>query len=571
MKLKIFFLILLLTSILDAKTSDFSIIIDKPFNAALLDITQNYDRSITAIGFINAPKNSFHKAKAYTDPYAYLRTVSNQYGAKIQMLQVDKKAHILLSKVISNAKFAKPASLVKTPTNGYFIGGYTMDGSELLLLVDNNMNILHSKYFGTKNYDKMNKLVPLKDGGVLAVGTSFTSRSPHDKLFDSGLGNDDISISRFNKNGRLLWSKKYGTEDDDRGIDAAQAEDGSIVVLGTTHTKEKTNVTISHLTQNGDTIWVKKIPNKVNLQAISILKLRDNNFVLSSSEFDTVGKKQIRLIKFDIHKNILVNKLLSTVYSSQLNDIQEFSDGKLIGVGSVKDTFNTDALAIILSNNLKLLKQEHYGGDNYDVFNKAVILNNTQVGVVGIHTNKNSNENNMWIVKLNKDATLASIAMNTQDFYHQLYHLFRNEIKEGKLSIKENLTIEFKGDTLHFKAGAYKLSQEQKQFVKNFSKKLIPFLYAHKSQVKSLKIDGYTSSEWENTKFTNRYLNNEELSMKRSYETLKSLFIQQSDSKQNYLSKILQGSGLSYQERIITNKKEDKEKSRRVNFQIILH
>ena len=59
--------------------------------------------------------------------------------------------------------------------------------------------------------------------------------------------------------------------------------------------------------------------------------------------------------------------------------------------------------------------------------------------------------------------------------------------------------------------------------------------------------------------------------MQRSYETLKSLFLQQSRSRQNYLSKILQGSGINYQAKIMTHKKEDKAKSRRVSFQIILH
>jgi outer membrane protein OmpA-like peptidoglycan-associated protein len=93
----------------------------------------------------------------------------------------------------------------------------------------------------------------------------------------------------------------------------------------------------------------------------------------------------------------------------------------------------------------------------------------------------------------------------------------------------------------------------------------------YKNQIEALRINGHTSSEWKNTKFTNKYLNNEELSMQRSYETLKSLFLQQSRSKQDYLSKILQGSGINYQAKIMTHKKEDKEKSRRVSFQIILH
>lgn len=394
MKYSILFLLLLNSLLLHAKSSDFSIIVHKPFAAGLVDITQNYDTTLSLLGFTNYSQS--------------LQSVSNKYGPKLQLLRVNNKAQITQSKIITMPTFAKPASFVKTPTNGYFVGGYTMDGSQLLILLDKYMHPLHSIYFGTKNKDTMHKLIPLKDGGVLTVGTSFTSRSDQENIFQTGLGNKDIFISRFTKDAQLLWTQKYGTQYDDEGIDASEADDGSIIVLGTTH-KEGNNVYILRLTQNGAMIWRKKIPCKSTTQPISLLKLKDHNFIISLVQSDVVGKKQIRLVKFDMYKNILIDSHIDTTYSSQINDIKEFSDGKLIGVGFVQDNYNTDGLAMIISKDLKLLKQEHYGDENYDLFNKAVILSNTQVGVAGIHTDNNSNVSNIWIVKLNKDATIAKI------------------------------------------------------------------------------------------------------------------------------------------------------------------
>jgi len=570
MKYTILFLLILNSLLLNAKTSDFSIIVHKPFNAGLVDITQNYDGTLSVLGFTNDFKQRLHVNKTYTDPFEYLQSISNKYGSKMQLLTINNKAQITQSKIINMSKFAKPASFVKTPTNGYFVGGYTMDGSQLLVLLNPNMHPLRSVSFGTKNKDTMHKLIPLKDGGVLAVGTSFTSKSGQENIFQTGLGNDDISISRFTKDARLLWSKKYGTQYDDEGIDASEADDGSIIVLSTTQKKGKTNVYISRLTQNGDKIWFKEIPSKSTTRPIALLKLKDHNFIISLAQSDVMGKKQIRLVKFDMYKNILLDSHINTTYSSQINDIKEFSDGKLIGVGFVQDNHNTDGLAMIISKNLKLLNQEHYGDENYDVFNKAVILANTQVGVAGIHTDNNSNENNMWIVKLNKDATIAQIAINTQDFYEQLCKLFENEIKNKELLIKKDLSLEFTNKSLYFKVGEYKLNDKQKRFFDKFSKKLLSFLYAHKMQINTLEINGHTSSEWKNASFSDRYLNNEELSMKRSYETFKSLFLAQDKSKQKYVTHILKGSGLNYKNRIIIDKKEDKKKSRRVSLKIIL-
>jgi len=556
MKYSILFLLLLNSLLLHAKRSDFSIIVHKPFTAGLVDITQNYDTTLSVFGFTNSSKS--------------LQSISNKYGSKLQLLTVNNKAQITQSKIITMSAFAKPASFVKTPTNGYFVGGYTMDGSQLLILLNQDMHPLHSIYFGTKNKDTMHKLIPLKDGGVLTVGTSFPSKSDQENIFQTGLGNEDISISRFTKDAQLLWSQKYGTQYDDEGIDASEADDGSIIVLSATHKEGKTNVYILRLTQNGDMIWRKKIPCKSTTLPISLLKLKDHDFIISLAQSNVIGKKQIRLVKFDMYENILTDSHIDTTYSSQINDIKEFSDGKLIGVGFVQDNYNTDGLAMIISKDLKLLKQEHYGDENYDVFNKAVILANTQVGVAGIYTDNNSNENNMWIVKLNKDATIAKIALNTQDFYEQLCTVFKNEIKNKELFIKKDLTIEFTNKSLYFKAGQYRLTMQQKRFFGKFSKKLLSFLYAHKMQISTLEINGYTSSEWKNASFSDSYLNNEELSMKRSYETLKSLFLAQDKTKQKYLTHILKGSGLNYKSRVIIDNKEDKKSSRRVSLKIIL-
>lgn len=570
MKLTILLFLLFSFVSLNAKMSDFSLIIHKPFNAGLVDITQNYNGTLSVLGFTNNYKQPLHVTGSYTDPFEYLQSISHTYGLKMQLLNINDKAEIIKTKTINIVKFTKPASFVKTPTNGYFIGGSTMDGSQLLLLLNAKMQFINSLYFGTKNKDKMNKLIALKDGGVLSVGTSFSSRAYQDDIFQSGLGNDDICISRFTKDARLLWTKKYGTQNDDEGIDAAEADDGSIIVLSATHKVNKTSVNISRLTQNGENIWLKELSGKDTNMPIALHRLKDDNFIISLSHIDAMQKKQIRLVKFDKYQNILLDNEIRTTYSSQLNDIQEFSDGRLIGVGLVNDNYNTDGLAMIISKDLKLLKQEHYGDENYDVFNKAAILANSQVGVAGIHTDNNSNENNMWVVKLNKDATMAQIALNTQDFYTQLCKLFENEIKKKQLIIKKDLTIEFIDKNLYFKAGQFKLNSLQKKIYTKIFKKLVSFLYTHKTDIDTLEINGHTSSEWKNTKLTDKYLNNEMLSMKRSYETLKSLFLTQDTTKQKYLVQILKGSGLNYKQKIIINNQEDKAKSRRVSLKIRL-
>ncbi len=567
---QILLLTLLLLSTLYSQTSDYSVIIDKPFNDALFDITEDYDRSISAVGFSKEFKQNSHASKTYTDAFDYLSSISNKHGSQIHLLKLNTKAEVVLSKATKLSRFTEAVALAKTPSNGYYIGGYTLDGDLLILKLDSSGNIIFNKIFGTKNYDRMNNLILMSDGGVLAVGSSVTSRSAHDNMFETGLGQNDIYLTRFSKDGQKLWSKKYGTKYDDRGIDASEARDGSIVVVSTTSYEKHKDVTFMRITENGNRMWLKHYKGENLITPRKIIKLRDNNFLVALSEYNNMQKEQIRLIKFDLYKNVLIDKKIFTTYPSTLNDIKEFSDGSFIGVGYVKDTYNTDGLVMILDSNLNMRNQEHYGKDHYDVLNAVTILHNSQAAAAGLHTNNNSQETNMWIAKFNRDGSLAQISTNATDFYQKLCDIFKEEINNKQLLIKEDLTIELIDKSLYFKVAKYELTEIQKEFLDKFSKKLVPFLNANKEKINTLEVNGHTSSEWGTQNFANGYIKNEKLSINRSFSTLSYIFLNQSKPTQINLSKILRGSGFSYSKKIMLNDTEDREKSRRVTFKIIL-
>ena len=569
MKLSIILITLTLSTLLFANNSDYSLVIQKPFNNELVSITQDHDRKISAVGFTNKHKTISNQKTSYTNAFDYLASVNDKSGTHMQLIKADHGANIVIDKSIILPSFSKAVSLVKTSDNGYFVGGNTMDGELVLLKLDSNANIIFNKKFGTKNFDRLKNIVKLSDGGVLAIGTSSTSRDTSDPLFRGGLGLNDIFLTRFSKDGYELWSKKYGTQNDDKGIDAAEARDGSIMVVTQTLNKSQKTLNLMRIDENGNKIWLKSYEK--GLTPRKLIRLRDNNFLLSTSYQDELFKNQIRLIKFDLMGNVIKDKEIFTRYGSVLLDIKEFSDGGIMGCGYVKDTHNTDALVMALDSELKMLYQDHYGEENYDLFNSLSILNNSQVAAAGIHTNSSSQESNMWIVKLNRDATLAQISTDANDLYQKLLSVFSNEISSNKISIKRDLSIEFLDERLLFEVGEYKLDKTQEIFLENFSKKLIPFIYKYQDIVKTLEVNGHTSSEWGDADFTQNFLNNEKLSMNRAYSTMSFIFKKQDNRLKKYLSEVFKGSGYGFSKRIVIDNKEDKENSRRVSFKIILN
>ena len=98
----------------------------------------------------------------------------------------------------------------------------------------------------------------------------------------------------------------------------------------------------------------------------------------------------------------------------------------------------------------------------------------------------------------------------------------------------------------------------------------MPFLKNNQNIIETLEVNGHTSSEWEGVGFSATYLNNSKLSLERAYSTLSFLFNSSDKNSQLLLSKLFKGSGNSYRENEFKNGVEDKEKSRRVSFKILL-
>ena len=549
----------------------YNITINEPFENALFDVTQDHDGEISAVGFSTINQKYDSEPKSYTNAFDYLKSKAAADGQQLHLIKLNDQGNKTLNLVTSLSKFNRGVSVVKTPSNGYFLGGYTLDGELLVIKLDAHGKTLFQRQFGTKKFDKMNKLVALKDGGVLAVGSSTTSRDQHDPMFEQGLGLNDIYITRFTCYGKELWSKKYGTLDDDQGIDATEAYDGTILVLASASKGKNKTPILMRISEDGDKIWLKNYMIDGVFNGYAIITLRDGNFLVSVTHYDTHHKEQIRLVKFDLQQNILAQRDINTSYNSALNDIKEYSDGTIIGVGYSTDTHhaNTDALAIKFSPELTPLWKHQFGNKNRNEFYGVSILRNGQVVAVGETTANNSQVRNMWIVKLNDDGSVALKKGHASSLYLQLEEYFKDEITAGDIAIYKDLHIRLLSDALLFKVGVSELTPIQKEFLAKFSKKLMTFMYQNKEQISSFEINGFTSSEWKNTSFSKRYLNNAELSSKRALSVLACFFNpSQKQSHQKWLSTLNTANAHSFAHTIKQNDIEDKKSSRRVEFQI---
>jgi outer membrane protein OmpA-like peptidoglycan-associated protein len=131
---------------------------------------------------------------------------------------------------------------------------------------------------------------------------------------------------------------------------------------------------------------------------------------------------------------------------------------------------------------------------------------------------------------------------------------------------KDNLSISFKSPEVLFKQGSDELSVRFKSIIRVFFPKLVKVLSKYRSSISEIRIEGHTSSEWDdNTGFLNAYINNMELSQDRTRKVLKTCLLQ---NNSKWVLKRLTANGLSSSRAIVKNGVEDEEASRRVVFRI---
>jgi len=565
-------LLLLLIITIYAYATPFDVKISYPFNSKLFDVTQDYNGDIAITGFSTKHATRDTSNRVFYDAFNYLAATQKAEGEQMSILKLSQNGTISYDKRFGLKEFSRGITLIPSKNHSYFLGGYAQDGQLIVCKLAEKKNLKFFKKFGTQNHDTLKQLLPLYDGGVLAIGTSMTSRQNSEGIFYAGIGRNDGFLTRFSPQGRILWSKKYGTVDDDYGITAIESNDGTFMFVTLHDVNQTRKAYIMRVDEHGDVLSKKELPYDI-ISTSNIIKLQDKSFLVALNYYDTQRKKSALFINFDIQHKIL-NKVAIPAHkkSTLIHTLQESSDGSIIAVGEVHTLDNTNGFALLLHDNLTPIFAHEYGDTNYDTFKNVAILNDRSFVAVGTATPKNSEVNTMWILKINRDGTIAQKEAKTaKALYTKLCKVFHKEIQKKELSITEDLSITFRSNLLRFKIGVASLSAKQKDFIQKVAKKLFPALAPFQKSIESININGHTSTLWKTKSEDRRFLKNLQLSSQRSYNTLKTLYIYADTKDKMWLQKLLEMHALDYKEKILSkNKYEDYQKSQRVTLQIIL-
>lgn len=180
----------------------------------------------------------------------------------------------------------------------------------------------------------------------------------------------------------------------------------------------------------------------------------------------------------------------------------------------------------------------------------------------------------MFNVKREKD-TIKEIAITYNKLQTELYEdliiEFRDDLDKWNATVnKTTLSIRFESPEVLFSSGSSELQVKFQNILNDFFPRYILILTSekYKNDIEEIRIEGHTSSEWSfDVPEDDAYFYNMELSQDRTRKVLEFVLKNQKENK-DWIRQRLTANGLSSSKLIFDYEKEDKEKSRRVEFRV---
>jgi hypothetical protein len=222
-------------------------------------------------------------------------------------------------------------------TSGALTGtsyGYT-DG--YLRRYSHSGTLLWTRQFGTKYQEQIS--------GVAADATGITVSGITDGYFPgySGkvvMGEFDIFVRRYDRNGNHLWTRQFGTDQEEEGGSVA-ADGTGVVVVGTTRgslagSKGSADGFLRRYDLKGDVLWTRQF-GTVEADFAKTVRTDANGFTLGGTTYgDFIGYnagyyKDAYILRFDRNGNRLWGRQFGQVGDDWVNDLAIDSTGITVG------------------------------------------------------------------------------------------------------------------------------------------------------------------------------------------------------------------------------------------------
>jgi hypothetical protein len=227
--------------------------------------------------------------------------VGAENGAdNLALIKINPIGNVIWGKIYSDSglSLSSHMSLCKTQDGGFLIVGASVYlgspyGDIYVIKTDSLGNQIWAKIYGGTQHDVGVAVKQVENGNFTIVGTTSSF----------GAGNNDIYLLKIDNAGNVIWSKTYGTPENQFGTSLTNTSDGGYLIRGTTHNLLSTFPDITCFIKtdlNGDTLWTKAYETYSFGQQISSIELTtDYGFITAGYTQQFTNWYSMLVIKTD--------------------------------------------------------------------------------------------------------------------------------------------------------------------------------------------------------------------------------------------------------------------------------
>lgn len=196
-----------------------------------------------------------------------------------------------------------------------------------------NWEIEWEKTMGTPNLDVFTDVIQNTEGGFTVVGTTFPA----------GKTNMDFWLVKFGADGQEVWSKTFGTENNDFPNSLEQCNDGGYILTGKTQTGENTfRAFLLKTDKDGNELWQKVTENPEWDDAANVMVNDAGEFIIAGTK-TTDGAKNIWLAKFTGTGEQVWDKNFGENKNAMPGALKKLPDGSFALAGQISEKGSNDA------------------------------------------------------------------------------------------------------------------------------------------------------------------------------------------------------------------------------------
>ncbi len=253
---------------------------------------------------------------------------------------------VTFQKTISGNTSGFGKSVLQASDGGYVIAGnvqsVSLDSNNIYLIKTNSIGtVIWTKTFDGVGNDEANKVEKTNDGGFIISGNTNSF----------GAGGYDVYAIKTDSIGDTLWTKTYGGVNDEGGYIAnvnsftsyiKQTTDGGYIISSSTKSfgHGGNDIYLIKTNTSGDTLWTRTFGSNNDDYGGAVLQTAEGGYIVTGSTWDALSQGFNEcLIKINASGNIVWSSGVGNADGNMFaaTSIFQTTDGGYVAVGNASD------------------------------------------------------------------------------------------------------------------------------------------------------------------------------------------------------------------------------------------